>query len=212
MKMKWKFVLLFFSILFVIIFMTSFGSTGANDEEIHVDLVTKPANILFQIHNLKPGDMIKRTLIVENHGNIDVDYITNANFLAGSKKLYKQLKLWVTDNEQVLYEGSLSGFQGLDKRKLRLTKNDELHFYVEFPYESGNEFQGLTTEFEIVLAAEAKKSFGIFATSDSPTKLPKTGMTHPALHVVFGLGLFVIGIAWLYLRRLKRLIGDFFNL
>lgn len=212
MKMKWKFVLLYCMLMFAIIFMTSFGSTGANEEEIHVDLATKPANILFQVHNLKPGDMVKRTLIVENHGNVDVDYATKAAFLSGSKKLYEQLKLWVTDNEKVLYEGSLSGFQGLDKRELKLTKDDELHFYVEFPYESGNEFQGLATEFEIVLAAEAKKPVGIFASPDSPTKLPITGIIHPALYVIFGLGLFVIGTVGLYLRRLKHKIGDFFNL
>lgn len=205
MKMKWKFVLLYCSLMFVVILMIPFGSTGANDEEIHVDLAAKPANILFQVHNLKPGDIVKRTLVVENHGNIDVDNITKANFLAGSKKLYKQLKLWVTDNEQVLYEGSLSDFHGLDARKLKLTKNDELHFYVEFPYESGNEFQGLATEFEIVLAAEAEKPVGIFSSPDSPdNQLPKTGMIHPVMYVILGIGLLVAGAIGLYLRRLKK--------
>lgn len=178
------------------------GSTTANDDEsIKVDLVTAPANLLFDVRNLKPGDVIKRTLIIENHGNVDVDYVTKANFLAGSKKLYKQLKLRVTDNQNVLYEGSLSKFNGLDKRKLTLTENDELYFYVEFPYESGNEFQGLATEFEIVLAAEAENAVRLF---DYPSKLPKTSMTHPALYFILGLCLFAIGAIGLYLKRVKK--------
>lgn len=201
MNMKWKLVLVYSMLILIAILFIPVSSTTANDESIKVDLVTTPANLLFDVRNLKPGDVIKRTLIIENHGNVDVDYATKANFLAGSKKLYKQLKLWVTDNESVLYEGSLSEFHELDKRKLNLTKPDELHFYVEFPYESGNEFQGLQTEFEIVLAAEADKAFGLF---NYPSQLPKTSMTHPALYFILGLCLFVMGAIGLYLKRVKK--------
>lgn len=198
--------------MFIVMFFVPIGSTTANDETIKVDLVTTPINLLFDVQNLKPGDVIKRTLTIENHGNTDIHYVTEAAFLSGSKKLYKQLKLWVTDGQQVLYEGSLSGFNGLDKRKLTLTDSDKLHFYVEFPYESGNEFQGLATEFEIVLAA-AEKPVGIFNSPDSPNnQLPKTGMLHPVLYVILGIGILAVGAIGLYLRRLKKTIGYFLNL
>lgn len=201
MKMKWKYVILYSLTMLLFILYIPISSSGANEQTIKVDLVTTPTNVLFNVQNMKPGDVIKRTLSIENNSNVNVDYQTKAKFKAGSKKLYEQLRLHVTDGQNRLYDGKLSEFTGFDSRKLTQSNADQFVFFVEFPYESGNEFQGLATQFEIVVSAAS----GIIPNGDADSskhalQLPKTGNVNPILFVFAGLFMLVIGIA-VYFRR-----------
>lgn len=193
--MKWKFItitLYSIAMLTLIVFLP-IGSTGADGDTdtAEVELVTKPTKVLFDVANMKPGDVVQRTFSIENGGNVDVHYKTKAKFMNGSKKLYDQLLLQITDGEDILYDGTLSNFSGFDERQLSLSDKEQFIFNVEFPYESGNEFQGLATQFQIIFSADylpigaGESSFG--------SKLPKTGIIHPSIFMLIGLLLFAIG-------------------
>ncbi|MFA8440011.1 TasA family protein [Pueribacillus sp. YX66] len=192
--MKWKFFTLYSIAMLTLIVFNPISSTGAdeNTETVNVDLVTKPKNVIFDVMNMKPGDVIQRTFSIENGGNVDVYYKTKAQFTNGSKKLYEELLLQVTDGEHLLYDGTLSNFNGFNKRQLSLSGIEELIFNVEFPYESGNEFQGLVTQFQIIFSADYHPIGA--GESSSSWKLPKTGMVHPTIFLLTGLLLFVIGM------------------
>ncbi|OLO38834.1 hypothetical protein BTR23_11285 [Alkalihalophilus pseudofirmus] len=143
--------------LFFVTIMPS-GGTGANEVDPVVNLSTSPTSYLFDISNMKPGDSIARELTVINSGNRDYYYQSKANQTAGSEMLYKQLQLYVSTSEKTLFEGSLADFAGFEPRFLEKGTEEDIQFLVEFPWESGNEFQGLATEFEIKLWAEGSSS------------------------------------------------------
>lgn len=112
---------------------------------------------LFDVENLKPGDYMRENLMVENTGDHDYYFHAESKFESGSKKLFNQFLLEVTDSEDAeLYEGSLADFTGFDPRFLEKGETDEIEFKATLPYESGNEFQGLAVKFKILIWAEAQ--------------------------------------------------------
>lgn len=191
--MKWKIVTFYSLAMLMLIVFIPIGSTGAdeNKDTVIVDLVTKPTKVLFDIHNLKPGDVMQRTFSIENGGNVDVYYKTKAEFMDGSKELYNQLLLQVTDGEHILYDGALSNFTGFDERELTLSNIEQFIFMVEFPYKSGNEFQGLATQFQIIISADLTP--GGSGIPSSGSRLPNTSIIHPIIFLLTGLLLFAIG-------------------
>lgn len=203
--MKWKVITIYSLVMLTLVVFLPLGSTGAVDT-VEVDLVTKPTEVLFDVSNIKPGDVFERTFDIKNGGNVDLRYKTKAEFLSGSEKLYNQLILHVTDGKTTLYEGSLHKFSGFDERQLTYSDSDQLIYKVEFPYESGNEFQGLATRFQIIISADylAMSSNG---TDDGKSdflgmKLPATAMSKPFVLFFVGLTIMTVGL-WVYYRQRK---------
>lgn len=175
------------------------ASPTKNSKEI--DIMTTPEKVLFDIENFKPGDWATRTLTIKNSGSEDFKYLTSAKRKSGSKELYEELYLTISDKSGELFKGKLSEFNTIDPRSIASGKQEELTFTVEFPSHLGNEYQGLTTEVELKFYAEG--TLGGALPVDGP-KLPKTG-TNTFNVLIVGIALVLSGsILFLILKR-KRL-------
>ena len=205
--------------LAVVVFLP-IGTTGAEDttnRESEIDLGISPRDVLFDVSNIKPGDVIQRSMTITNGGFMDVQYTTKVQHTEGSRKLYNQLLLQVMDGNEVLYSGALSDFAGFDARRLAGSEKERLVFKVEFPYESGNEFQGLATKFLLRFYVKGMPGSGGSQMPNEPQEtsggfdsiLPKTGEINPFLFYLVGLGMILIGL-WLYRKR-EALFNQFFK-
>ncbi|PLR99287.1 LPXTG cell wall anchor domain-containing protein [Bacillus sp. T33-2] len=143
---RFKLILLYSALLLTVIVILPMGKTGADTSPPVIDISVSPAPYLFELSNLKPGDWATRTLIIQNQGNQDFTYLMKAKRESGSEKLYNQLLLQVNDSQKTLYDGKLSGYEGIDSRALKHSDEEKLEFTVKFPDESGNEYQGVATE------------------------------------------------------------------
>ncbi|WP_066298290.1 LPXTG cell wall anchor domain-containing protein [Bacillus sp. FJAT-29937] len=120
-------------------------------------IIISPDKYLFDLSNIKPGDTAARILTIQNREKTDFTYISKAQFLKGSEKLYKEFLLKVWDSKEVLYNGKLSDFDGFKPRHLPSKSQEDLRFEVTFPYELGNEFQGLAFDFELRFIMEPSR-------------------------------------------------------
>ncbi len=140
MKRNTSFMVFIFSLICFLVFpLNMYAEEGGN-------LHTKPNQYLFTINNMKPGDSAERTLTIQNRGEVDFRYSTEQKFKKGSKKLFNEFLLKVTDGNGILYEGKLKDFKGLPERFLKAKTEEDIQFLVKFPDALGNEFQGLTFE------------------------------------------------------------------
>ncbi|KGX86119.1 TasA family protein [Pontibacillus litoralis] len=191
-------------IVLVVVLYFPFGETRAIESDPIIDISTTPAERFIRVTNLKPGDTITRSLTVHNEGNVNVPYSFTARMKSGSQKLYEQLELDIVAGGDVYYSGSLSEFQGLSNLSLARSSSDTYEVRIEFPYESGNEFQGLTTSTLLTFVAEGNETIpssgeGLFAASG---QLPQTGQAAPIAIYVIGSFLVVGGICvWLITNR-----------
>lgn len=191
-----------FLCLFALIFISPLKTIGIENNNIQeIDLSLSGERLLFNTGNLKPGDTIIKKLLVTNSGKRNFDYSSSAKFLSGSKKLFDQIKLKIDDRKGEIYSGKLSNFNRLDPRFLASLEVDDLIFKIELPYELGNEYQGLNTEFEINFYIEGA-IVGISPVS-SPLNLPDTASS--LYNILFlGIILFIFGaIVLLYITRNK---------
>ncbi|MEK5441867.1 MULTISPECIES: TasA family protein [unclassified Fredinandcohnia] len=146
------------------------ASPSNNNKEI--DINTTPEKVLFDVDNFKPGDWATRTLIIKNSGTEDFNYLTSADRKSGSKELYEELFLTISDKNGDIFKGKLGNFKKIDPRPIVSGQQEELIFTVEFPPHLGNEYQGLATEVEMKFYAEG--TLGGVLPVDGP-KLPETG-------------------------------------
>lgn len=140
MKKNTSFIVLIFSLICFFVFPKNmYAEEGGHFQ-------TKPNQYLFTINNMKPGDTAERTLTIQNRGESDFRYSTEHKFKKGSKKLFNEFLLKVSDSNGTLYEGKLKDFKGLPERFLKANTEEDIRFSVKFPDALGNEFQGLTFE------------------------------------------------------------------
>ncbi|MGA4721680.1 LPXTG cell wall anchor domain-containing protein [Fictibacillus nanhaiensis] len=144
--------LLLTSLLFLLIQSTLVHAQ--TNESLNID--TSPSSFLFNLTNMKPGDWATRKLTIQNRGAEDFKYNTQAIFKDGSKELYNEFLLKVWDSKGVLHTGKLKDFKGLPARYLNSEHQEDLMFEVKFPYELGNEFQGLAFDVEFKFIVEDK--------------------------------------------------------
>jgi len=119
-----------------------------------LDIATKLDGYLFNLSNLKPGDQASRILTIQNRGERDFTYKTTAVFKGGDEKLYNEFLVRVSDSNGIIHEGKLKEFKSLAPRFLKSMNEEDLLFELEFPYELGNEFQGLGFEVEFTFIVE----------------------------------------------------------
>ncbi|MCC3356757.1 TasA family protein [Bacillus sp. REN16] len=166
-----------------------------------IDIMTTPEKILFDIDNFKPGDWATRTLTIKNSGSEDFNYLTSADRKSGSKKLYEELYLTISDSSGEFFKGKLGEFKKINPRPIVSGKQEELIFTVEFPSHLGNEYQGLETEVEMKFYAEG--TLGGVLPVDGP-KLPETG-TNTFNILIAGVVLVLGGgILFIFLKRRLR--------
>ncbi|MBM6619057.1 TasA family protein [Bacillus suaedaesalsae] len=146
-------------LLFLVKPLSVLGETNTNIPQ--VDLATEPHKVLFDLTNMKPGDSVTRNLTISNNGKNSFNYLTTSKYLSGSEIFYKQLDLTVKDSKGIIYEGKLYNFSKLAPRLLESKQKETLTFHVTIPMELGNEYQGLTCDFQIYLYVEGDVPVGV---------------------------------------------------
>lgn len=137
---------------FFLLLMTPQISQAEDTKQI--DIGTEPNEYLFNLSNLKPGDQASRILTIQNRGQRDFTYYTKAEFKGGDEKLYNEFLLKISDSNGILHQGKLKDFKSLAPRFLKSMNEEDLKFELEFPFELGNEFQGLGFEVEFIFTVE----------------------------------------------------------
>ncbi|WNS76388.1 LPXTG cell wall anchor domain-containing protein [Bacillus sp. DTU_2020_1000418_1_SI_GHA_SEK_038] len=150
--MRLQLLIITFICAYVVLFLKPINIQASTNQQPNIE--TKPSNYLFDVKNMSPGDWATRILTIQNRGESDFNYNTESYFKDGSKKLYNEFLLKVWDSEEVLYSGKLSDFDGFEPRHLPSKSQEDLKFEVTFPYELGNEFQGLAFDFELRFVIE----------------------------------------------------------
>ncbi|QAS53490.1 TasA family protein [Halobacillus litoralis] len=203
--------------LFILLFVLfqPIGSTQALESASTIDLSTSHERVM-DIENFKPGDYAVRTLTLDNNGTSALHYKMTSSLKSGSEKLYNQLHLTLSIGNSNVFSGPLSDFEGMEARALNAQSSDELSLRVEFPYESGNEYQGLATEVIFQFVAEGDITPGAGSDSDnggtpeSPNAqpvfsggglLPQTGEGSPYLYYLIGGLLLAVGTS-LYVKSI----------
>lgn len=126
----------------ILISFNGTSSAYANDSpQLNIETIS-PDKVLFALNNLKPGDTAQRKLTVQNKGNKDFTYLSDAKFTGGSEELFNEFLLDISDSNGILYTGLMKDFTELSPRLLKAGNEEDLIFRVEFPWELGNEFQG----------------------------------------------------------------------
>ncbi|HEU5139289.1 MAG TPA: LPXTG cell wall anchor domain-containing protein [Bacillales bacterium] len=218
-----KWVLLYSLITLTFVVFMPIGNTGASGAPKEIDLATDPGEYLFKIANMKPGDWADRTLTIQNKGNQNFAYTVETQRKSGSEMFYNQLMLKVSDSKGVLYEGKLGGFSGFENaRPLASFSEEDLQFKITFPWESGNEFQGLATEVALKFYVEgdmppagndpsgepndptnegSQPTTGGDDSSVLDSILPQTGETNPMYYYMAGFVLVMAGGALFAVKR-----------
>jgi LPXTG-motif cell wall-anchored protein len=191
------------SVLLLILLLVPLSTASAETEKKEIDLITTPEKVFFNVNNSKPGDVFIKTLNLKNNGTEVLKYLFSNRFLTGDKKFYDELLLKVEDSEGILYEGKLKDFEKLEARELKSGDSEDLVFFIEFPYELGNEYQGLSTEFQFKFYVEGTLG-GIIPVDN---RLPTTA-TNMFNYLVAGAALVTGGGALMIHQKKKKLKQD----
>lgn len=154
MRQELKMFIPIFILALGLLLSMSFTMMASAESESAVDAL--PDQMLFNIENMKPGDWSIKTYTISNKHQ-KADYVLTSQFSGGSEKLYNQLQLSVKQGEDTLFHGQLLDFQNLDINTPVYEGDKQFEFRIDFPFESGNEFQGLVTHFNILLQSEDRK-------------------------------------------------------
>lgn len=138
-----------YSVVFVILCL----SPSIVLAETNVDLSTSPQSVLCSVDNVKPGDWAERGITVQNTGDANFEYTAYPHFKSGEQKLYEQLQLRVEASGKELYAGNLADFNMLGKRALANGEQEQLLFTLSLPASTGNDYQQLSVDFEMIFLA-----------------------------------------------------------
>ncbi|MEH7176563.1 cell wall protein [Neobacillus vireti] len=196
--------IIFRNILLVICLFFTFSIINANAEENvkEIDIATSPQNVFFEIINSKPGDSFTKVLQIQNKGSKDFKYLFSNRFLNGSEKFYNELILTVSDNNGEVYKGKIKDFNKLDSRKLKRNTQEDMIISIYIPYELGNEFQSLNSEFQFKFFVEG--TLGGVLPADGP-KLPNTSTDMFNILVVGSILILTGSTIQFFIRRRNKL-------
>ncbi|NMH67631.1 LPXTG cell wall anchor domain-containing protein [Bacillus sp. RO3] len=144
--------LIFVGILLMLISLPNFVFSAGN-RDLGLDISAN--NLLFNTGNMKPGDSISKNLTIQNNGKEDFEYMIEVlNEVKEKDILFKELEITVLRGEKPIYSGKLKDIGSLEPVLLKIQTQDHLFFTIEMPYELGNEYQGVVTEFMIRVVAQ----------------------------------------------------------
>ncbi|QHS24364.1 LPXTG cell wall anchor domain-containing protein [Virgibacillus sp. MSP4-1] len=194
-----KLLVLLLSGIIIFAFPAYLEATINGEKDQSIDIATSPHKIFFNLQNLKPGDFSTKEMTIYNKGEEDFNYLFTNRFLTGSEKLYNEFLLTVRDKNGVLFDGKLKNFEELASRELKSGDSEVLTFKVEMPYELGNEFQGLSTEFQFKVFVEGTLGGAI----PVEHRLPETS-TNMFHYMILGIMLLLGGGSLYYFQKRKK--------
>ncbi|WP_162595844.1 TasA family protein [Bacillus sp. CGMCC 1.16541] len=158
MKRKRRSSLLWWAIIITFVPMMFFGKTTAlfTDEVVIDDNIFSTATLsievtpspIFNVSDIVPGDVIQRTVTVQNTGTVPFLYdVTNTSSMSSLlwTDVTNGLQLEVKEGSTILYAGPISQLNaGLSPIQLNSAETDVLTFTVTLPQSANNTFQNLT--------------------------------------------------------------------
>ncbi len=202
---------IFFSatLLFFLLFVPILQATS-NTNIIDLNGTFSENGNLFDLENLKPGDWAEREITISNQTDNEITYDINVRYIDGSEMFYNQLSLEITQGDEVLFHDKLSNFSLINDLPLLANSEDKIDLFLLFPPESGNEYQGLTTNAEIIITANddtetETSTFPISTDSQSTdgSPLPSTATVMFNILLIGGALLLAGSLILLYLKRNK---------
>lgn len=155
--MKTRILISFMTIAILALVLLPINTQANVNQQLDFDNTSD--RYLFNLSNMKPGDLATRNLEIQNPFEDDFIYNPTVHFKGGSKKLYQEFELMIWDEHgDELYTGKLHEFEGFSPRLLASGDKEVLTFEATFPYELGNEYQGLGFEFELRFTIEGTNS------------------------------------------------------
>jgi LPXTG-motif cell wall-anchored protein len=140
-------------ILLIYIFITIYPVIGraesASKKEIDISQLAPSLSV--PTDNMQPGDEVSNSFILKNDGNKKLMYSLTAKLVSGDALLFTGLEIVVTQGKEELYRGSLRDLQV--KRILAVNGEEIISYTVLFPYELGNEYQGLQANVQFLTQA-----------------------------------------------------------
>lgn len=152
----WKGILSVSLLLLLLVSLIPAAVHGKTAGE-EANLIISPKEALFSVENMKPGDYAIRILTLENTDSDKIIYDMKL-INRGDLKLYNEMLFQLKAGNQVLFDGKLKDFSGFSDRSLAAGEEEHIEFYLKFPEELGNEFQGLRSGF-ILQFSSASESF-----------------------------------------------------
>ncbi|MCG1021659.1 CalY family protein [Sutcliffiella horikoshii] len=187
---------------FVSFFLPS--ATFAEPENVPlINITTVPEKVLFNMENYAPGDWTERVITLENLGGKST-YSMEIKHKSGSEKLFEMFNLTIENNGKEIFNGKISEFKGVTNKGINAETSHEYFLLINFPYESGNEFQGLKTQFELIFKAVGNEAV---STPDQSSVLPNTAGT-AYNYIFYGLLMLGIGIIVFYSQKIKNTLGE----
>lgn len=140
-------------IAIMVVLFTISQSVSANPANLKIE--TNPADTLFDSKNLAPGNQEIRTLKVINADTTRFSYSLTARKVSGSDILFNKLQLKVEGNGVVLVDSSLGNIAKIAMGELGVGETQEFTFTITFPFDAGNEYQGLAAAVDFDFVATA---------------------------------------------------------
>lgn len=171
-----------------------FHATIASEADSVIDITSSLSNAALSAENMAPGDEISGTLEIINTGSRDFDYTIQTDIAKDmDEKLYNALSLTISEDGIVLYSGFLSEASEITAGKLNAMESSYLDFNVALPMSAGNDLQGLTAGYEIIVNAVSDSDPHDAPGSGAAGMLPQTGDQIPFMYYILGVILIIAG-------------------
>ncbi|WP_449536943.1 TasA family protein [Ferdinandcohnia sp. Marseille-Q9671] len=196
MKLIKTYILLMLCIVTLSTIYLPINETSATPTDLKVNISTNPSNRFIDIENMAPGDIVSKILEVNNKGNIDFNYYVSAIKESGDQRLFEQLWIKITNNNEEIYNGKLIELHEWDIGKILSLKGETLQFLFELPLDSSNESQGKSTKVKFNFVANG-------LVSENNEVLPDTA-TNISNYLAMGIAFIIGGVAiMVFLKRKK---------
>jgi hypothetical protein len=106
---------------------------------------------LVDVSNLAPGRGVRDSVTVANVGTAPGTFFLQAS-TGGSRVLAERLRLVVSREGRVLYEGSPAGFESVRLGRLAPAEERSVVVRVELPAAGGDELQGVAASLDLAVA------------------------------------------------------------
>ncbi|SDI50689.1 LPXTG cell wall anchor domain-containing protein [Alteribacillus bidgolensis] len=141
------------SICVLIVYFLSINYVYAAKKLVEID-----DDNFMQISNFAPGGSYETGIDVKNVSENPIKYSISVERTGGSKKFFRNLQVVIKTNDVTRYEGSFAKAEKIAMGTLNSNKNIPVTFYVHFPEESGNKYQGLSANLSVRVDAKQTNS------------------------------------------------------